>query len=108
MAEKVLAHNVFFKLKDGSEQAVGKLISDCNTYLKPIPGILYFSVGRLHTEHAREVNVRDFHVGIHVTFLNQAAHDFYQDCDLHNQFVDRNKDTWETVRVFDLSADYSG
>lgn len=106
MEEKIISHNVFFELKEGSREEVKKLISDCRTYLKPIPGIIFFSVGSILDEHQRDVNVRNFHVGIHVTFVNKKAHDEYQSCDLHNQFVARNKDNWKDVRVFDMYADY--
>lgn len=108
MAEKIISHNVFFELKDGSEEAVDRMLSDCHTYLKPIPGIICFSAGRILEEHTRDVNVCDFHVGIHVTFVNKAAHDAYQNCDPHNQFVARNEENWKSVRVFDMYADYSG
>jgi hypothetical protein len=108
MAEKLVSHNVFFELKDSSGEAVERLISECHTYLKPVPGIVYFSAGRILEEHTRDVNVRNFHVGIHITFLNKAAHDAYQTCEPHNQFVSRNKDNWESARVFDMYADYGG
>jgi len=108
MSEKCVYHNVYFQLKDSSDEAIEKLIAECHTYLKPVPGIIYFSVGRLLEEHNREVNVLDFHVGTHVTFLNKAAHDAYQTNDLHNKFVERNIDNWGNVRVFDMYADYSG
>lgn len=108
MSDKLVLHNVFFKLKKSTDQDIANLISDCHAYLKPVPGILYFSAGRILKEHARAVNVRDFHVGINITFISKAAHDAYQECDIHKQFVERNEDNWETVRVFDLYADYSG
>ncbi len=107
MSDKLVSHNVYFALTDASEKAVQTLIADCHTYLRPIPGIVYFSVGSILEEHQRDVNVRNFHVGIHVTFADKAAHDAYQACDLHNEFVDRNKDNWKDVKVYDMYADYS-
>lgn len=108
MAGKLVAHNVFFELNDASDEAVDRLVSECHTYLKPVPGIVYFSAGRILQEHARDVNVRNFHVGIHVTFVDKAAHDAYQDCEMHHQFVRRNEGNWKSARVFDMYADYRG
>jgi len=105
MDKKNLAHNVFFTLKDSSDKAVNKLIKDCNTYLKDSPGILYFSAGRLVKEHNREVNINDFHVGLHVVFVDKSHHDKYQVAEDHINFIDRNKDNWAQVRVFDTYID---
>ena len=68
-----LAHNVFFTLKDASDNAIENLIKDCNYYLKNLPGIINFSAGRLVPENNREVNVTDFHVGLHVIFSNKSS-----------------------------------
>lgn len=107
MKKQMVYHNVFFRLKDASADAVEKLIADCHKYLKRVPGISYFAAGRLLDEHNRDVNVKDFHVGTHVTFCSEEAHDAYQKCELHNDFVQRNVENWEDVRVFDMWADYS-
>ncbi|HAK47385.1 MAG TPA: stress responsive protein [Spirochaeta sp.] len=103
----MISHNVFFELKNDSEEAVSKLISECHKYLKPIEGIIYFIAGSMHEEHDRDVNVRDYHVATHVTFRNQEAHDKYQIHPLHNEFAERNKDNWKSVRVFDWLPDYN-
>ena len=101
MEKQKLAHNVFFTLKDSSDKAVDALIKDCYDYLKDNPGILYFSAGCLVEEHSREVNVKDFHVGLHVVFEDKSYHDKYQAAENHIIFVDRNKDNWAKARVFD-------
>ena len=74
-ADKVdskLAHNVFFTLKDASDEAVQTLIDECAANLREHAGILFFSAGRLVDEHQREVNDRDFEVGLHIIFNNNA------------------------------------
>ena len=101
MKQQNLAHNVFFTLKNTSGKAVEALIEDCYSYLKDIPGIIYFSAGSLIEEHNRDVNIRDFQVGLHVIFVNKNYHDKYQVAEKHNIFVERNKDNWAQVRVFD-------
>jgi len=101
MDKQNLAHNVFFTLKDKSDTAVEALIKDCYEYLEKQPGIINFSAGRLVPENDRDVNVTDFDVGLHVIFSDRSYHDQYQDAEKHNVFVDRNKDNWSKVRVFD-------
>jgi hypothetical protein len=97
----MLAHNVFFALNDNSAAAREKLLHACRKYLTPHPGIVFFACGTLADELKRPVNDRDFNVGLHIIFADQAAHDRYQDAPLHHQFIAENKDNWKKVRVFD-------
>lgn len=101
MSEMRLAHNVFFTLKDPTPEAVAALVVACKKYLTVQPGIVFFAAGPLCAELDREVNDRDWHVGLHLVFTDKAAHDAYQDDATHNQFIDENKATWAKVRVFD-------
>jgi hypothetical protein len=97
----MLAHNVYFSLKDNSPAARQQLITACRKYLSNHPGTVFFAVGVLADALKREVNDRDFDVGRHIIFTDQAAHDRYQDAPAHHQFVAENKDGWKKVRVFD-------
>jgi hypothetical protein len=63
--------------------------------------VVYFGVGTLAPDLAREVNDREFDVGLHVVFRDRAAHDTYQKHERHVQFIDENKAHWAQVRVFD-------
>jgi len=101
MDDQNLSHAVYFTLKDSSAIAVENLIEDCYTYLKDHPGVIYFSAGRMVTEHNRDVNVTDFQVGFQVVFKNKSYHDQYQVAEEHKVFLDRNKDNWALVRIFD-------
>ena len=94
-------HNVFFTLNDSSGEMVKTLVDDCYTYLKPQDGIVQFFAGAREEGCSREVNDLEFHVALTVVFTDKAAHDAYQDADIHNVFVDRNKDNWAGARVFD-------
>ena len=42
-----------------------------------------------------------FDVALHLVFVNLAAHDKYQSHPRHLEFVEKNKQLWESVRVFD-------
>jgi len=101
MKENNLAHNVFFTLKDSSEASVEKLVEECYTYLKDAPGVIAFYAGPIVAENKRGVNITDFQVGLHLVFSNIEYHDQYQVSEKHNVFIDRNKDNWAKVRVFD-------
>lgn len=96
-----LAHNVYFKLRDNSPAAIQSLLGACKKYLTVQKGIVFFACGTLEPELAREVNVRDFDVGLHLVFADRASHDAYQDDPMHVQFVKENKANWTNVRVFD-------
>jgi len=97
----LLAHNVYFSLKDKSDESVAKLVAACKKYLNVQAGIVFFAAGSLAKELNREVNDLQFDVALHLVFVDQAAHDAYQDDATHNQFIDQNKANWSQVRVFD-------
>jgi hypothetical protein len=101
VADTVLAHNVFFTLKDKTPAARQKLVDACRKYLTGHPGTVSFAVGTRAEELQRPVNDRDFDVSLHLVFTDKAAHDRYQDSPRHVQFVEENKDTWKQARVFD-------
>jgi len=99
--DRMLAHDVYFSLKDNSPQAKEKLIAACKKYLSDHPGTVWFAAGPLASELKREVNDLDFDVALHVVFKNKAAHDEYAKAERHLKFIEENKDNWKKVRVFD-------
>ena len=97
----MLAHMVFFTLKDRTPQNREKLVAACRKYLNDHPGTIYFSAGARAEEFDREINDREFDVALHVVFQDKASHDRYQDAPRHLDFISENKDSWAKVRVFD-------
>lgn len=97
----MLAHNVYFTLKDRSQAKIDSLVKACNDYLTGHPGLKFFFAGVLEPELARPVNDRGFDVALVLVFEDRAAHDVYQTAPRHNTFVAEQKDNWEQVRVFD-------
>jgi hypothetical protein len=97
----MIAHNVYFSLKDNSPAARKKLVAACKQYLSDHAGTIFFAVGTLAEGFNRPVNDRAFDVALHVIFQDKQSHDAYQDAARHNQFIEENKDNWNTVRVFD-------
>jgi hypothetical protein len=101
----MLAHNVYFKLNDPSEQAKQSLVAECKRYLTDHPGVVFFGCGVLEPSLDRPVNDRDFDVALHVVFDSIESHNLYQDAPRHLQFVAENKPGWAKVRVFDSLVD---
>ena len=102
--DALLVHNVYFSLIDRSEAARQKLLAACRRHLPGHPGIVLFACGELAEALARDVNQRDWDVGLHIIFKDQAAHDHYQDTPAHHAFIAENRDNWARVRVFDSVA----
>ena len=101
----MLAHNVFFTLKDRSKAARAGLIAACKKYLADHPGVVFFACGGLAEDLDRPVNDRDFDVALHVIFDTMENHDHYQVAPLHLKFIEENRDNWEEVRVFDSEVE---
>jgi len=99
-AEPMLAHNVYFSLKDSTPENRAKLVAACHKYLNGHPGTVFYAAGTV-SNLDREVNDRDFDVGLHVIFKDRKAHDDYQTAPRHLEFIKENKETWKKVRVFD-------
>jgi hypothetical protein len=101
MADSLIIHNVYFALLDSSTPARQKLLDSIHRYLPNHAGVAYFAAGVVCDVLDREVNVRDWDVGLHIVFVDQAAHDAYQISVPHKTFIEENKATWRNVRVFD-------
>ena len=74
-ADPQVAHMVFFKLKESTDQNKEKLVAACDKYLSDHEGTVYYSAGVMAQDLDRDVNDRDFDVALHVVFKNKAAHD---------------------------------
>jgi len=99
----MLAHSVYFALKDRSPAAVAALVAACREHLTGHPGEVAFSVGTL-ADYDRHVNDREWDVFLLVVFESRAAHDAYQTAPRHQQFIAENATGWAKVRVFDADA----
>lgn len=99
--KNMLAHNVYFTLKDRSPEKINRLVESCNKFLTGHPGTRFFFAGTLEQELRRPVNDLDFDVALVIVFEDRAAHDVYQTAARHDEFIVLEKDNWEKVRVFD-------
>jgi len=96
----MLAHSVYFTLKDRTPAAVTTLVAACHEHLTGHPGTRAFAVGTC-ADYDRQVNDRDYDVALVIVFDSHASHDAYQTAERHNQFIAEHADTWAKVRVFD-------
>ena len=100
----MLAHMVYFKLKDDSPSAQAALVKGSKEFLSDHPGMIHFSVGKVADAYRRDVNERDWDVALHLVFEDHQAHDTYQSSPRHNQFIAKFKENWAKVRVFDADT----
>ena len=105
--KRMLAHDVYFSLKDSSRLAKEKLVADCKRLLSAQAGTVWFAVGPMAEELKRDINDRDFDVALHIVFKNKAAHDQYQRSETHLSFIAEYKERLKKVRVFDSYVEAS-
>lgn len=95
-----IGHAVFFTLKNHDADSIRHLVDECKT-LEAYQGATHFNVGERGDGFDRPVNDQDFDVALYFVFKDRAAHDEYQAWPTHKAFIDRNKDSWARVRIFD-------
>ena len=100
----MLAHNVYFTLKDRSDAAKAAMVAACEKYLVNHPGVVFFACGTLQSDLDRPVNDRDFDVALHMVFDGKASHDLYQEAPIHKVFIEENRENWAKVRIFDSNV----
>jgi hypothetical protein len=97
----MLAHHVFFTLKDKSPESADQLIAACHKYLKNQKGVVCLAAGKRAPELKRDVNDQDFDVSLHIVFKTAADQEAYQKDAKHLKFIEENSARWAKVRVFD-------
>ena len=97
----MIAHNVYFTLKDRTDEAKAKLLDECRLHLTGHAGLISFACGLMDPDFNRPVNDQDYDVSTHMLFGTKDEHDLYQEAPRHKKFVEGNENTWAKVRVFD-------
>jgi hypothetical protein len=96
-------HAVFFTCKPGTpETEIDALIADCYNSLAKVPSVRSLHAGRRDTRMARDVNVKDYTVGLVVIFDDKAGHDLYNESAIHTDFMNNHKAYWSGVKVYDF------
>lgn len=102
MTNSGFVHIVFFWLKDNAtDETIQQLIDDCKHYLGSIETVRKIQVGQ-PAGTPRDVVDNSYKVSLIVHFDDKSGHDYYQNADQHLKFIERNKDYWERVQVYDM------
>jgi hypothetical protein len=81
-----------------------KLLEGANKYLKPIPGVLSFHVGKMVGSH-RPVVDQTYQVALNLIFADKKAQDDYQVHPMHVEFVEKVfKPIMKRVVVYDFES----
>jgi hypothetical protein len=94
-----ITHVVLVQLKDPSRTA--ELVRDCDESLPGIAGVDGYSCG-VPLDMGRKGVSGDYDVGIYVGFPDEAAYRVYLDDARHLQLVERWREGWKAVRIFDV------
>lgn len=98
----MFSHIVIFWTDPAKPEAADALIAGAERYLKPIPGIVSFHVGKMVRSH-RPVVDQTYQVGLNVVFGSKRAQDDYQTHPLHVEFVEKVlKPVIGRVHVYDF------
>lgn len=98
----MFSHVVIFWTKPDVPNATEELLAGAEKYLRPIPGIAHFHVGRMVGSHLPVVD-QTYQVALNVGFADKATQDAYQVHPLHIEFVDKVfKRVCEKVVVYDF------
>jgi len=84
----MFSHVVIFWTDPNNANATDQLLEGAERYLKPIPGIVSYHIGRMVGSH-RPVVDQTYQVGLNVTFASKQAQDDYQDHPLHVEFIQK-------------------
>ena len=84
----MFSHVVIFWTNPNDPQGAEKLIAGAEEYLRPIPGVLAFHIGRMVKSH-RPVVEQSYQVALNLIFENKKAQDDYQVHPRHVEFVEK-------------------
>src|SRR3954454_22317032 len=84
----MFSHVVIFWTKPDKANSAEELIAGAEKYLKPIPGVLSFHVGKMVGSH-RPVVDQTYQVALNLIFANKKAQDDYQVHPMQVDFVEK-------------------
>lgn len=99
----MFSHVVIFWTDPSQPNAADVLIAGCNQYLKDIPGVVQFHVGKM-VGSPRPVVEQSYQVALNIIFPDQASQDAYQVHPRHVEFVEKVfKPTCKKVVIYDFA-----
>ncbi len=84
----MFSHVVIFFTDPNNPAAADELVAGCEKYLRPIPGVLTFHVGRMVPSH-RPVVDQSYQVALNLVFPDKKTQDDYQVHPMHIDFVEK-------------------
>ena len=98
----MFSHVVIFWTKPALPNAADELIAGANKYLKAIPGLLQFHVGKM-SPSPRPVVEQSYQVALNLIFPSKAAEQAYQVHPQHIEFVEKVfKPLCDKVVIYDF------
>jgi hypothetical protein len=84
----MFSHIVIFWTDPANSRAPGEVIAGAQRFLRTIPGILQFHIGRMAPSH-RPVVEQSYQVALNLIFTDKKAQDDYQAHPQHVEFVEK-------------------
>lgn len=101
-SQDMFSHVVIFWTDPAQPNAADELIAGANQYLKPIPGVLQFHVGKM-VGSPRPVVDQTYQVALNLVFPSKQAQDDYQVHPMHVDFIEKVfKRVCKKVLVYDF------
>jgi hypothetical protein len=84
----MFSHIVTFYTHPDQPDAADKLVAGCHQYLRSIPGIVHFHVGKMMPSE-RAVVSQEYQVGLNIVFDSIESERAYQPHPSHAEFVEK-------------------
>jgi len=98
----MFSHVVIFWTDPANPKAADELVAGAEKYLRPIPGVLHFHVGKMAKSH-RPVVDQSYQVALNLVFPDKKTQDDYQVHLSHIDFVEKVfKPLCKKVVVYDF------
>lgn len=98
----MFSHVVIFWTDPANPNATDALVAGANQYLRGIPGVLQFHVGKMVPSH-RPVVDQTYQVALNLVFPDKASQDAYQTHPQHVEFIEKVfKKVCQKVVVYDF------
>lgn len=98
----MFSHVVIFWTDPEQPNATQELLDGAEKYLRPIPGVLHFHVGKMATSE-RPVVDQSYQVALNIVFPDKQSQDEYQVHPMHIDFIEKVfKRVCKKVVVYDF------
>ncbi|MEI8288739.1 MAG: Dabb family protein [Verrucomicrobiota bacterium] len=82
----MFSHIVIFWTDPAKPEAADAVIAGANKFLKPIPGLIHFHIGKMAGSH-RPVVDQSYQIALNTVFTSKQAQDDYQTHPEHLEFI---------------------